>query len=159
MIHWICIRFSLSCFKIEFTELTFFFELFSVYFVALTMGIEKPILLFDGICKLCNTSVNFILKRDKQKQFVFVALQSERGEELVRQFNISKETDSVILIVENQVFLESEAAIEIARMLPAPWKWLTFFKIIPLKFRNMVYQWIARNRYRWFGKRNVCRII
>ena len=120
---------------------------------------KSLIILFDGICNLCNGSVNFILKRDKKKLFRFVTLQSERGEELVRQFNISKETDSVILIFENRVFLESEAAIEIVRLLPVPWKWLAFFKIIPLKFRNGIYKWIARNRYRWFGKRNVCRIV
>lgn len=123
------------------------------------MEFEKPILLFDGVCNLCNNSVNLIIKRDKKNQFRFIALQSQEGIELITKLGISKETDSVILIVENRVFTESEAAIEIIKRLPLPWKWLTIFKIIPQKIRDKIYRWIARNRYRWFGKRDVCRII
>lgn len=123
------------------------------------MEMKNPIILFDGICNLCNGSVNFILKRDKKKLFQFVSLQSERGVELVYEFQIPKETDSVILIADNQVYLESEAAIHILQLLPVPWKWLAGFEIVPKKLRDKVYHLIARNRYRWFGKRDVCRII
>jgi len=119
----------------------------------------KPLILFDGICNLCNGAVDFIQKRDKQKQFHFVALQSELGQELIRQFNISEETDSVILIKNNRVFLESDAAIEIVRMLPVPWKWFGVLNVFPVKLRNKIYRWIALNRYLWFGKRNECRLI
>ncbi len=119
----------------------------------------KPLILFDGICNLCNGAVDFILKRDREKQFRFVSLQSEKGQELISQFNIPEKTDSVILIKSKRVFFESDAAIEIARMLPVPWKWLGIFRVFPVKFRNGIYRWIARNRYQWFGKRDKCRLI
>lgn len=123
------------------------------------METENPIILFDGVCNLCNGAVNFILKRDKKKQFQWVSLQSERGVELMRQYQIPKETDSIIFIAEKQIFIESDASIEIARLLPVPWNWLKIFKVIPKKLRDKIYRWIARNRYRWFGKRDVCRLI
>ena len=120
---------------------------------------KKHIILFDGICNLCNGTINFILKRDKKDQFHFVTLQSDLGDELIEQYKIAPETDSVILIIKNRVYTESDAALEIARKLPTPWNWFSAFKIIPKKIRDGVYKWIAKNRYRWFGKRNTCRII
>ena len=119
---------------------------------------EKHIVLFDGICNLCNGAVNFILKRDKKKQFRFVALQSDEGKNLISKFKIAPETDSVILILYNQVYTESDAAIEISKLLPAPCNWFSAFKVTPKKLRNRIYKWIAKNRYRWFGKRETCRI-
>jgi predicted DCC family thiol-disulfide oxidoreductase YuxK len=119
---------------------------------------KNPIVLFDGVCNLCNGTVDFILKRDRKKQFRFVALQSEAGEAIRKNFSIPDEIDSVVLIHEEIVFYESDAALEIARLLPAPWKWAVVFKIVPPGWRNAVYRWIARNRYRWFGKKKECRI-
>ena len=87
------------------------------------MKYEKPVIIFDGVCNLCNATVDFILKRDDKKQFRFVAFQSGRGEELIDKFNIGPRTDSVILIVGNRVYIESAAAIEILWMLPQPWNW------------------------------------
>lgn len=78
---------------------------------------------------------------------------------MVKHYKIPEETDSVILVKNGQLFLESDAAIKIAHMLPAPWNWATIFNAIPLKIRNGIYRWIARNRYRWFGKRKTCRVI
>lgn len=123
------------------------------------MSILKPIVLFDGMCNLCNGAVDFILKRDRKKQFQYVALQSEEGKKLVDKYHIPSEIDSVILLKDKQVFTESDAAIEIGKMLPVPWKWAGIFRIIPLKIRNSVYRWIARHRYRWFGKRTSCRVV
>ncbi len=120
------------------------------------MNDNNPIILFDGICNLCNSSVNFILKRDKKKQFHFVSLQSDEGKELIKRYKIPQETDSVILIRKNEIFIESDAALKIIGLLPTPWKWLTIFKIIPIKWRNKIYNWVAKNRYKWFGKRDVC---
>lgn len=120
---------------------------------------NRHIILFDGVCNLCNRSIDFILRRDKKEQFRFVALQSDEGKKLVRQFNIPAETDSVLLIKNDLVFTESDAALEISKMLPFPWKWANVFRVLPLKFRNSIYHWIARNRYRWFGKRTSCRVI
>ncbi|RIJ48209.1 DUF393 domain-containing protein [Maribellus luteus] len=123
------------------------------------MRFEKNIILFDGVCNLCNYSVDFVLKRDRQKQFYYVSLQSEEGKKLVEHYRISLDTDSVILIRNTKVFTESEAAIEIARMLPVPWKWLSILRFLPRGWRDGLYRWVARNRYRWFGKRENCRII
>ena len=123
------------------------------------MEFEKQTILFDGVCNLCNGAVDFILKRDKKKQFRFVPLQSDVGKELVEIFHIPFETDSMILIFQDKIYTESDAAIKIAGLLSAPWSWFSAFKIIPLKFRNGIYKWIAKNRYRWFGKRKTCRVV
>lgn len=119
---------------------------------------QKAIILFDGFCNLCNGTVNFLIQKDRKKQFRFVPLQSEKGKSLIHKFQIPLETDSVILIKNDKVFLESDAAIEIAAMLNYPWKVGVITKYIPTKIRNKLYQWIAKNRYRWFGKREICRI-
>jgi predicted DCC family thiol-disulfide oxidoreductase YuxK len=119
---------------------------------------NQPIVLFDGVCKLCSQSINFILKFDKKKQFRFIALQTEAGKKLVKKFAIPAETDSVILVYKNQAFIESDAAIKITCLLSFPWTIAIIFKILPLKFRNSIYRWIAKNRYNWFGKNNNCRI-
>lgn len=117
---------------------------------------KNPIILFDGICNLCNGTVRFILKKDRKKQFRFVALQSDEGKNLINEYSISSETDSVILIQNNNYFTESEAAIEISKLLPHPWKWAVIFKIIPKNWRDKIYRWVAKNRYRWFGKQDIC---
>lgn len=123
------------------------------------MSNKDYIILFDGICNLCNFWVDFVIKRDKEKLFRFVSLQSNEGKKLVMNYKIAPKTDSVILIKNNVAFVESDAAIEIGKMLPIPWKWASVFRIIPQKIRDMIYRWIARNRYRWFGKRKTCRLI
>ena len=117
-----------------------------------------PLVLFDGVCNLCNRAVDFILKRDPKKRFRFVAIQSEAGQFLMGRFNVPAETDSVILIVGGSVYTQSEAALEIARLLPFPWRMAVVLKIIPENIRNRMYRWIAKNRYKWFGKKKTCRI-
>ncbi len=117
-----------------------------------------PLVLFDGICNLCNRAVDFILKRDPKKRFRFVAIQSEAGQFLMARFNIPAETNSVILIVGALVYTQSEAVLEIARLLPFPWRMAVVLKIIPENIRNKMYRWIAKNRYKWFGKKKTCRI-
>jgi len=123
------------------------------------MKLEKNIILFDGVCNLCNRSIDFVLKRDKQNLFYYVSLQSDEGKKLIDRYKIPKETDSVILIKNGEVFTESNAAIEIGRLLSFPWNWTVVLKVIPRVCRDGIYQWIARNRYKWFGKRENCRII
>ncbi|MFV0592700.1 MAG: thiol-disulfide oxidoreductase DCC family protein [Draconibacterium sp.] len=120
---------------------------------------KKNIILFDGICNLCNRSVNFILKRDKKNQFYYVSLQSDEGKKLIDQYNMPEETDSVILVKNDMVLTESNAVIEIGEMLPSPWNWVVLLRILPRAARDKIYKWIARNRYNWFGKRESCRII
>jgi predicted DCC family thiol-disulfide oxidoreductase YuxK len=123
------------------------------------MRIEQPVILFDGVCNLCNGTVDFLMKRDHKKQFRFASLQSETGEFLRRKYWISKDLDSVILIKSDIVYFKSDAALEIAGMLPYPLKMAAFLKIIPKKLRDKMYDWIAKNRYRWFGQRETCRVI
>jgi predicted DCC family thiol-disulfide oxidoreductase YuxK len=120
---------------------------------------NKAIILFDGICNLCNQTVDFLLKYDRKKQFRFVALQSDEGKMLIRNFQIPDDTDSVILIRQNRLYLESDAIIEIAKKLNYPWKLGITGKLIPKKIRDRLYRFISKNRYRWFGKRKNCRII
>jgi len=122
------------------------------------MQSKQPVILFDGVCNLCNGTVDFLLKRDRKKQFRFASLQSETGELLKHQYGIPEDTDSVILLKSETVFFKSGAVFEIAGMLPYPWKIAAFLKIIPKEISDYLYDWIANNRYRWFGKGETCRI-
>jgi predicted DCC family thiol-disulfide oxidoreductase YuxK len=121
------------------------------------MEARQPIILFDGFCNLCNGSVDFLLKNDKKKQFSFVPLQSDEGKLLINKHQIPVDTDSVVLIKSNRVYFESDAAVEIAGLLGYPWKLTSSIKIFPKIIRNKIYRWVAKNRYRWFGKRQNCR--
>jgi predicted DCC family thiol-disulfide oxidoreductase YuxK len=122
------------------------------------METKQPVILFDGFCNLCNGSVNFLLKHDRKNQFSYVPLQSDEGRMYIRKYHIPADIDSVILIKSNRVYFESDAAVEIAEMLSFPWKTMYFIKYIPKKIRDKIYRWVAKNRYRWFGKRESCRI-
>ena len=122
------------------------------------MQSKQPVILFDGVCNLCNSTVDFLLKRDSKKQFRFASLQSETGEFLKHQYAIPEDSDSVILIKSGNIYFRAEAVFEIAGMLPYPWKMAAFLKIFPKKTCDKLYDWIAKNRYRWFGKRESCRI-
>jgi predicted DCC family thiol-disulfide oxidoreductase YuxK len=119
---------------------------------------NHPVLLFDGVCNLCNGTVDFIIRKDRKKQFRFLSLQSEAGVAALEVFPLPEGTDSVILIHKGKMHTESDAALEVARLLPLPWKLAVLFKIIPRPWRNSVYRMIARNRYRWFGKKETCRL-
>jgi predicted DCC family thiol-disulfide oxidoreductase YuxK len=121
--------------------------------------IDKPVVLFDGVCNLCNGSVLFIIKRDAQSKLKFASLQSEYGADQMKRFNLpSSALNSVLLVKDGQLFQKSNAALEIARMLDGMWPWLYAFKIVPLFMRDFIYDWIAGNRYRWFGRKEACMI-
>ncbi|MEK4870605.1 MULTISPECIES: thiol-disulfide oxidoreductase DCC family protein [Niallia] len=113
------------------------------------------IVLFDGVCNLCSKSVQFIIKRDPHNQFLFASLQSEMGKSLLEKHHLS-EVDSVVLIKEDMYYMESDAALEICRHLSSGWKLLAILKVIPSSIRDPLYQFVARNRYRWFGKQDSC---
>jgi len=119
---------------------------------------KNPIILFDGVCNLCNGTVDFLIRKDRKRQFRFVALQSDGGEKIMRKFNIPADCDSVILIYDGKIYFESEAALKITSFLHFPWNLAKVFHLIPKKLRDKIYKWIAGNRYKWFGKRNSCRI-
>lgn len=116
--------------------------------------LSRPVLFFDGVCNLCNGAVQWILKRDKQERFLFAPLQSELGEKL--QQKAGRKLDSLILQHGGKVFVKSSAALEVARLLGLPWALLSVVRIVPRPLRDAVYDWIARNRYRWFGKKDAC---
>lgn len=123
------------------------------------MNSNPKIILFDGVCNLCNSSVTFIIKKDSKNKFKFAALQSEVGQELVDRFHIDTDkTDSIILIDEEKAYIKSTAALRIAKELNGGWPLLYGFMILPNFLRNWVYDWVAKNRYRWFGKQESCMI-
>lgn len=117
------------------------------------------IILFDGVCNLCNSSVNFIIDKDVRNVFKFASLQSETGTKLIKNYNLTAENiDSVILVDNDRAYIKSDAALMIAAQLGGVYKILSFMRIIPKFIRDFFYDIIARNRYRWFGKKDVCRI-
>ena len=119
----------------------------------------KSIILFDGVCNLCNNAVQFVIKHDSSDKFVFAALQSATGQKLLQQYNLPQTGfDSFVLLQNGKVFLKSTAALQIAKQLSGPVKLLYGFIIVPSFIRNTVYTVIAKNRYKWFGKKDSCMI-
>lgn len=115
--------------------------------------------LFDGFCNFCNVSINFIIDRDTKGIFKFAALQSEIGQEILKRYGLKQhDFDSVILEREGKIYQKSDAALEIARNMDGLWKVFYIFKIIPSFLRNPIYDLIAKNRYRIFGRTDACRI-
>jgi predicted DCC family thiol-disulfide oxidoreductase YuxK len=121
------------------------------------LTLKAPVIFFDGVCNLCQGSVQFIIKRDPQARFRFASLQSDYGRHILKELKLDTHTlESIILLTPNGVFQRSRAALEIARKLSGLWPVLYIFRIIPAGIRDLVYDWIARNRYRWFGKTESC---
>lgn len=117
------------------------------------------VILFDGICNLCAASVTFVIKRDSTAKFRFASLQSALGQKTLREEGINPHYfDTVMLIKDGKLFTRSNAALEIARNMDGLWPALYIFKIIPSIIRNLVYDWIAKNRYKWFGRKDSCMI-
>lgn len=115
------------------------------------------IVLFDGVCNLCNSLVQFIIQHDPVEKFKFASLQSEAGQHLLQEHGITQTgTDSLVLIRNNKAYTMSSAALYISRELTGLWKLCFIFIIVPKSMRDRVYNFVARNRYRWFGKRDAC---
>ena len=118
---------------------------------------DKPLILFDGDCNLCNRSVQFVIARDPAARFRFAALQSEAARAaLAAAGHAGPLPDSIVLVVDGRVRTRSAAALAIARRLGGLWPLLSVFWLVPYPLRDLVYDWIARNRYRWFGKQETC---
>lgn len=114
------------------------------------------IILFDGVCNFCNHSVQFIIKRDKKEIFKFASIQSNSGQEIVGNFHVSENIDSLILVEGNKCYFKSSAALRICKNLKGVWKLLYCLLIIPKPLRDYFYDFIAKNRYKWFGKKDNC---
>ena len=119
---------------------------------------NKKIILFDGVCNLCDAAVQFVIQHDKKDVFRFVALQSELGQEILKHIGInSKNIDSIILYeLGVAYYYKSQAALEIAKSLGGFFHFGTLFRIIPTGISNKLYDYIAKNRYKWYGKKESC---
>jgi predicted DCC family thiol-disulfide oxidoreductase YuxK len=118
---------------------------------------QQPIILFDGVCNLCSSSVKFVIKHDPQHHFRFASLQSDFGQSVLNKFNLPTESlQSFILLDNNKIDTASTAALKVVKQLNKGWSLLYAFIIVPPFIRNLVYQLIARNRYKWFGKKEIC---
>ena len=118
----------------------------------------NQIILFDGVCQFCDKSVQFILKRDLNGKFLFSSLQSDTGIQLRKDYHIPEELDSIILIEGEKYHSKSTAALKIVRELRGGWKWLYIFIVIPRPIRDVVYDFVARNRLKWFGEKTACEL-
>ncbi|MEG3659148.1 thiol-disulfide oxidoreductase DCC family protein [Arenibacter palladensis] len=121
---------------------------------------DNKIILFDGVCNLCNSSVQYVIKRDKGNVYRFAALQSEIGKKLVEERGIDTfQVDSIILIEPGVAYYtKSTAALKIARSFGGVWQLASVFEWIPEKIRDWVYDYIAKNRYKWYGRKDACMI-
>ena len=120
----------------------------------------KQLVIFDGVCNLCNASTIYIIKRDRNDIFRFAPLQSEIGQKIIKAYNIdTNKTDSILLYAPNKgLFSRSTAVLKIASKLSFPTSLYAIFLIIPAFIRNVVYNYIARNRYKWYGKKDSCMV-
>lgn len=117
----------------------------------------KKIILFDGICNLCNQSVQFVIEHDKQKQFLFASLQSNYGQNFLKENNFdTTHFDSMVYVENEKIFTKSSAPLNIAKHLSAKISWLRIFLIVPKPIRDVIYKFISKNRYKWFGKQESC---
>lgn len=119
---------------------------------------DKKIILFDGVCNLCDATVQFLIKRDKKDVFRFVAIQSELGQEIISYIGIdTSKTDSIILYEPGiAYYYKAEAALHIASELGGIYSLMSVFKVLPKGISNAVYDYVARNRYKWYGKKDAC---
>ena len=119
---------------------------------------QKIILLFDGLCNLCSSSVQFILKYNKKENIFFASLQSDFAKEILSQYKCNKEIDSIVLVEKNQIYVKSSAIFQISKHLCYPFKVVYFFRFLPSFLCNCVYDFIARYRYFLLGKKKECMI-
>ena len=118
-----------------------------------------PVILFDGVCNLCNGFVQFIIERDPRAQFRFASLQSAAAAALLNgHLSTGPIPDSVVLVEGDRIYTQSTAALRVARGLGFPWSLSYAFIVVPKPLRDAAYAWVARNRYQWFGKRDVCMV-
>ena len=121
---------------------------------------HRQLILFDGVCNLCNSSVNYVIKHDKGNIFMFAPLQGKAGKQVVEKFKLdTSKTDSILLFSEEkELKIKSSAALAIAIKLGFPRNLMIVFYIIPPFIRNWVYDYVAKNRYKWYGKKDACMI-
>jgi predicted DCC family thiol-disulfide oxidoreductase YuxK len=118
---------------------------------------QNPIILFDGVCNLCNSTVQFVIKNDTKKIFRFASLQSSFGQNILQQHQLNtKELSSLVVLEKDFIYTKSTGALHIAQKLKFPFNLLYGLIIVPPFIRNAVYKFVAKNRYKWFGKTETC---
>jgi predicted DCC family thiol-disulfide oxidoreductase YuxK len=121
------------------------------------LNTEKSIILFDGFCNLCSGAVQFVLKHDRKRRFQFASLQSEFGKKILLENNLPiTDFNSLVLFEDGKIYTQSTGALKIARSLSGLWPIFYGFIIFPKFLRDAVYNWIAKNRYKWFGRNDQC---
>lgn len=117
------------------------------------------LVLFDGVCNLCNQAVDFIIRKDKNDDFKVGALQDPMVKDILKTYSINENyLDSLVLIEGDHIFYKSEAALKIARKLGRGWQIFYICILLPVSVRDRIYDWIGKNRYKWFGKKETCRL-
>lgn len=120
---------------------------------------QQPIILFDGVCNFCNSAVNFTIRRNKKANIAFAPMQSEVGQKLLQQYNLPKDDMQSFIFIENErVYKQSTGVLKVSRHLRGLWPLCYGFIIVPKFIRDGIYNWIAKNRYKWFGMRQQCMI-
>ena len=123
------------------------------------MSSNNPIVFFDGVCNLCNSSVQFIIRHDNKHIYKFASLQSKIAKSLLLDLGEQINLETIILLQNGKIYKETDAIIKILKTLGWKWKFLAFFiQIVPIIIRNRVYRWISKHRYRWFGLKEQCMI-
>lgn len=117
----------------------------------------QPVLLFDGVCNMCNSLVIFVIRNDKKGRFKFASLQSVQGQQLLKNFSLStNEFDTFYFIQGNRYYTKSSAGLNVLKGLDGPWKLLYPLILVPKPLRDSIYSFVAKNRYKWFGKKEAC---
>lgn len=123
------------------------------------MTSAKSIIFFDGVCNLCNASIDFVIQRDKDDKFLVGALQEDLSKKILGNFEVREDyLDSLVLVEKGEIYYKSTAALKVARHLSGFWPVLYPLIFLPKFLRDSIYNWIGSNRYRWFGKKNTCRL-
>lgn len=123
------------------------------------MTTGKSIIFFDGVCNLCNASIDFVIQRDKHDKFLVGALQEGFSKKILSNFDVREDyLDSLVLLEKGKIYYKSTAALKIARRLSGLWPALYPLIFLPKFLRDPIYNWIGSNRYRWFGKKSTCRL-
>jgi predicted DCC family thiol-disulfide oxidoreductase YuxK len=120
---------------------------------------REPLILFDGVCNLCNAWVRFVIRHDPAGVFRFAAQQSPTGQAIIEDhLRGTAQLSSVILIEDNATYTESEAVLRVLAQLHPPWSWISLLRFIPRRVRDACYRFVVRHRHRWFGRTEVCQL-
>jgi len=124
-----------------------------------TKNLNKKIILFDGVCNLCNNLINKIIRLDKHDKFLFASLQGKKGKEIIKEFNLQeKNIDSIVLYSNKEIKIKSRAVINIIYNINPLFRFIIIFRIIPSFILDIIYDYVSKRRYKWFGKKNKCMI-